>query len=138
MKSLVLTTAVVAGVAALGAQTTREAAKPTSAAVHVVRLESNRFVPGESRVATGDTVRFVNGEGGPHNVEFIGDSIPERQRRIIDSAMTGRIRALSSPMLILRSEEYRLVVPALPAGRYAFLCSPHAATMHGALVIGQR
>jgi plastocyanin len=137
VKSLLLATAVVVGVAALEVPTSRHAQKPASQS-HVVRLESNRFVPAETRVAGGDTVRFVNGEGGPHNVEFISDSIPEQQRRLIDGAMTGKIRALSSPMLILRSEEYRLVIPALPAGRYAFLCSPHAANMHGALVISQR
>ena len=122
---------------ALGATQQPMAGTPRPSS-HIVRLESNRFVPAETRVTGGDTVRFVNGEGGPHNVEFISDSIPEKQRRLIDAAMTGKIRVLSSPMLILRSEEYRLVIPALPPGRYAFLCSPHAASMHGALVINQR
>lgn len=105
----------------------------------MVRLQSNRFVPAETSVAGGDTVRFVNAQGGPHNVEFIADSITASAQTTISAAMTGaKIGRLSSPLLILDGEEYRFVVPALPAGRYAFLCSPHAASMHGALVITGR
>ena len=136
MKSVYFALALASG-AGLALPISRQAEKPTSH-VHVVRLESNRFVPAVTRAVGGDTLRFVNGEGGPHNVEFISDSIPAAPRRLIDAAMPGKIRALSSPMLILRGEEYRLVIPALPAGRYAFLCSPHAANMHGALVTTER
>ncbi|HYC52135.1 MAG TPA: plastocyanin/azurin family copper-binding protein [Gemmatimonadaceae bacterium] len=116
--------------------TSGEAVKLTSRALHVVRLQSNRFVPAETRVAAGDTIRFINGQGGPHNVEFISDSISASARKIIDSAMPApKIRELSSGMLILTNEAYSMVMPALPAGRYSFLCSPHAASMRGALIV---
>jgi plastocyanin len=106
---------------------------------HVIRLESNRFVPREKTVAVGDTVRFVNGQGGPHNVEFVADSMPVPARAILDSAMTGlKIRTLSGPLLIFPEQEYKVVMPAIPDGRYAFLCVPHAANMQGAIIVEHR
>jgi plastocyanin len=118
--------AALAGLAAL-------AAPP---AAHTVRLERNRFVPAVIQVAPGDTIRFVNGEGGPHNVAFDADSISKNVRKVIDAAMPKpKIAELSSGMLILQDEVYTIVVPKLPAGRYAFLCSPHWAQMRGAIVV---
>jgi plastocyanin len=106
---------------------------------HVIRLEANRFVPRETKVGVGDTVRFVNGQGGPHNVEFIADSMPVPARAILDSAMTGlKIRTLSGPLLIFPEQEYKVVMPPIPNGRYAFLCVPHAANMQGAVVVERR
>lgn len=106
------------------------------ASTHIIRLESNRFVPAETQAAPGDTIRFVNGEGGPHNVAFVGDSISTDARALLAAAMPPpKIAAMSSAMLILRDEAYTVVVPKLGAGRYAFLCSPHYAQMRGALVL---
>jgi plastocyanin len=108
------------------------AARPMT---HVVRLDGNRFVPADSRVAVGDTVRFVNGQGGPHNVQFMAESIPATYQRILDDAMKDRILSLTSPMFIVPDEVYTFVVPKLPPGRYAFLCSPHWGNMRGALTV---
>lgn len=109
------------------------AAPPAS---HTVRLERNRFVPAVIQAAPGDTIRFVNGEAGPHNVAFDADSIPKDVRKAIDAAMPSpKIAELSSGMLILQDEVYAIVVPKLPAGRYAFVCSPHWAQMRGAIVV---
>lgn len=105
--------------------------------MHVVRLTGNRFEPALVRAAPGDTVRFVNGQGGPHNVEFIADSTTVAARRILSGALTGRIAPLSGPMLIVADEVYDVVVPDLPNGRYPFLCSPHWANMRGALIVAR-
>jgi plastocyanin len=103
---------------------------------HTVKLERNRFVPAVTIASPGDTIRFVNGEGGPHNVAFDADSIPRAMRPLIDAAMpTPKIAAMSSGMLILPDETYTIVVPTLGAGRYAFLCTPHWANMRGAIVV---
>lgn len=111
----------------------------TPPATHVVRLEANRFVPADTRVSAGDTVRFINGQGGPHNVQFMAESIPATAQALLNDAMTRRILSLTSPMFIVPDEVYTLVVPALTPGRYAFLCSPHWANMRGSLtVIPQR
>ena len=103
---------------------------------HVVRLEGNAFVPAETRAAAGDTVRFVNGNGGPHNVMFVADSIPRDARKAIDAAMPKpKIGVMSSHLLLDPDESYTIVVPAVNAGRYLFVCLPHQANMRGALVV---
>lgn len=107
----------------------------THVVTHVVTLDRDRFDPGEIRALPGDTIRFVNGMGGPHNVQFIAESISVADRKRIDDAMKDRVGPLTSPMFIIEGDRYILVVPALPAGRYPFLCSPHWASMRGALVI---
>ena len=124
----ILRSAVLAALAGIAA-----AASP---ATHTVRLDRNRFVPAVTQAAPGDTIRFVNGEGGPHNVAFEANSIPKDARALIDAAMPKpKIAALSSGMLILQDEVYTIVVPKLAPGRYAFLCSPHWAQMRGAIVV---
>lgn len=112
------------------------AAAVTPPATHTVRLERNSFIPAVTIAAPGDTVRFINGPGGPHNVMFVADSIAPDARKAIDAAMPKpKIAELSSGMLILQDEAYSIVVPQLAAGRYAFLCSPHWANMRGAIVV---
>lgn len=110
-------------------------ARPHAPATHVVALDRNRFDPREVHALPGDTIRFVNGMGGPHNVQFMAESISVADRKRIDDAMHGRIAPLTSPMFIVEGETFVFVVPALSAGRYPFLCSPHWANMRGALVI---
>jgi plastocyanin len=127
--------AILAVVVAFPASMARTTVAPQT---HVVRLEANRFVPAESRVAPGDTVRFVNGQGGPHNVQFMAESIPATAQSLINDAMRERILPLTSPMFIIPDEVYTLVVPVLTPGRYAFLCSPHWANMRGSLTVVPR
>ena len=111
------------------------AARSPAPATHVIRLSANRFVPAETQVAAGDTVRFVNGEGGPHNEQFRAESIPATEQQLLNDAMQDRILPLTSPMFIVPDETWGFVVPSLSPGRYAFLCSPHWATMRGAIVL---
>ena len=103
---------------------------------HTIRLDRNRFIPSEIRARMGDTLKFVNGEGGPHNVEFDKDSIEPAERKVIEGAMgPDKILPLSGPIMMLNGQVYTFVVPDLPAGRYAYLCSPHWANMKGALIV---
>ena len=113
------------------------AARPTAAPrLHVVQLSSNRFEPALIRVAVGDTVRFVNGPGGPHNVQFLPESTTVAARELLNRAMKDRIGPLASPLFMIEGDTYEIVVPPLPLGRYPFLCNPHWANMRGALIIG--
>jgi plastocyanin len=108
-----------------------------------VRLDNNRFSPNIITARVGDTLAFVNSRGGPHNVQFADDSISDEVHRMIDAAMPDRPKAkwsrdvpLASPLLVLDGETYRVVVPALPPGRYHFFCTPHLMSgMRGVLVI---
>jgi plastocyanin len=104
--------------------------------VHEIRMTS-RFLPAETSASPGDTLRFINQSGGPHNIQFFVDSIPEAAGRLLEAAMPGeKIGPLSSPLLVLDNHIYEIAVPALPPGRYPFVCLPHfGSRMLGALVI---
>jgi plastocyanin len=108
-----------------------------SASAHEVRLSGNRFTPSEIKAAPGDTIRFVNGLGGPHNIQFMAESLTVAARNALNEAMPDKILPLTSPMFLTEGETYTFVVPKLAAGRYPFLCSPHWANMRGALVISE-
>lgn len=93
--------------------------------VHEIRMTS-RFVPGQTVARAGDTLRFINQTGGPHNIQFFADSIPEPARVLLERAMPGaKIGPLSSPLLITDNDVYEIAVPALSPGRYPFVCLPH-------------
>jgi plastocyanin len=112
-----------------------------SRALHVVQMTSRgsgpRYEPALTSVRAGDTVRFINVRGGPHNVQFFADSIEGGARAPLDSALGDtRIGPLSSRLLWDPNDAYVFVVPALPPGRYPFVCAPHySAGMMGALVV---
>jgi plastocyanin len=95
-------------------------------------LDNNRFSPSIITARAGDTLAFVNGRGGPHNVQFADDSLSDQAHQLIDAAMPDRPKVkwsrdvpLASPLLVLDGETYKVVVPALPPGRYRFFCTPH-------------
>ena len=108
-----------------------------------VLLNNNRFQPAMITARVGDTLAFINGRGGPHNVQFSDDSLPDAAHRLIDAAMPDRPKVawsrdvpLAGPMLILDGDTYKVVVPALPPGRYRFFCAPHInGGMRGELVV---
>lgn len=109
--------------------------------LHVVHMTSRgagpRFEPAEIPVRAGDTIRFVNLRGGPHNVQFFIDSIAAGARTVLDSAIGDtRIGPLAARLLWDPAESYTLVVPGLEPGRYPFVCTPHYTVgMTGALVV---
>jgi len=127
-----------AGVLGLGVVALRPAHRP---ALHVVRMTSRgtgpRFEPAETSLRPGDTVRFVNVRGGPHNVQFFIDSIAAEARPLLDSSIGDtRIGPLAARLLWDPEENYALVVPGLEPGRYPFVCAPHyTGGMTGALLV---
>lgn len=101
-----------------------------------VLLQGNEFLPATIRARVGDTLRFVNGSGGPHNVAFERDSIAQAARAQLAQAMGGeKLGPLSGPLLLDPDETYLIVVPSLPAGRYPLYCLPHQMNMRGALIV---
>lgn len=104
----------------------------------VVTLQGNEFRPSIVTAHVGDSVRFVNGNGGPHNIAFAVDSISPAAKALLERAMKGeKIGPVSSPLLIDPQEAYAFVVPALPEGRYPLLCVPHMANMRGSLIVSR-
>lgn len=108
-----------------------------------ILLNNNRFSPSIITARAGDTLAFVNGRGGPHNVQFADDSLSDAAHRLIDAAMPDRPKVkwsrdvpLAGPLLVLDGDTYKVVVPALPPGRYRFFCTPHlGGGMRGELVV---
>ena len=102
-----------------------------------VRLQGNEFRPAEIRVRPGDTVRFVNGNGGPHNVMFIKDSIAPAARDLIARVMKDQLQPFTGPLLLDPDETYIFVVPAMDPDRYPLACLPHQANKRGALIVSR-
>lgn len=108
----------------------------TQTPVHQIRL-TGRFDPAIIEAHAGDSLRFVLTSGGPHNVEFVGDSIAAPMRALLTRALPGdKIGPLSGPLLINTGETYAFEIPDLLPGRYPFVCLPHmTSNMRGVLVI---
>jgi plastocyanin len=116
---------------------------PVSAqATHLVRMIADasqgtyRFEPSSLTVHPRDVIVFQVGSGAPHSIVFEGEGMSAGVRGAFNSAMPGRSADLSSPLLTATGKEYRVIVPQVPPGTYAFYCLPHRAyDMRGALVI---
>ena len=125
-RSIAVSAAVVAAAAALRPPATA----PRS---HIVRMAGGRFVPAELVIQSGDTVHFVNGSGGPHNVAF--SDLVGAPAAALRRVMTDTVAPLAGPLLVLAEERYTIVFNKVPAGRYPYVCIPHQATMKGVLTI---
>ncbi len=97
-----------------------------------------KYVPADITVKQGDAVKFIMVSGGPHNVAFQGitDAAAKAQ---LDANMSGaKMGELSSPMLMQPNEGYTISFANVPAGKYDFICTPHAAmNMKGSVTVTQ-
>jgi len=112
------------------AQPEVSAAQPAGAVVEIKMVGSGnafRFEPATFTVPAGGTVRFINVEGGPHNVSFYADSIPSGTADKLNAAMANRMDNLAGPFLITVNDHYDVSFAGLPAGAYKGYCTPHLA-----------
>ncbi|HET6797257.1 MAG TPA: plastocyanin/azurin family copper-binding protein [Gemmatimonadales bacterium] len=110
--------------------------------VHEIKLEAKpdkevyRFSPAEVSAKPGDVLSFRVESGPPHSIVFEAAGLSEAGKEALNGAMSRRVADLSSPLLTTEGAEYKMVVPQLPPGRYAFFCLPHRAyDERGQLVI---
>lgn len=101
--------------------TTRQPANPPTR--HLIRMQGGRFAPFELTVNPGDTIHFVLGSGGPHNVAF-RETKGEAAARLRPRMGKDTIADLASPLLILPGDTYDIVFD-VPAGKYPYWCIPH-------------
>jgi plastocyanin len=132
--------ALAGSLAFLGLATTKMEAQR----VHEIRLEANperevyRFSPERVTARPGDVLVFRTGSGSPHSIVFESAGLSGSAHEALNGAMSRRAGDLSSPLLTPNGTEYRVVVPALPPGRYEFFCLPHRAyDMRGVLQIAK-
>jgi len=83
------------------------------------------FVPDEIKICKGDTVTWVNNKGGPHNVVFDEEAIPDGVNQEAIS-MDGQLGDEGETF----SKKFDV------AGTYAYYCEPHrGAGMNGNLIV---
>ena len=116
------------------------AAAPATGKTHEVKMIGDatgyKFVPADLTVKQGDAVKFIMVSGGPHNVAFqnVADAAAKAQ---LDANMSGaKMAELSSAMLMQPNEAYTVSFASVPAGKYDFTCTPHAAmNMKGSITV---
>jgi len=95
-----------------------------------------KFVPSNVTIHAGETVRFVNKIGGPHNVTFWPDSIPGGAQQKLQGGMQNATGPLTSPLLINTGDATTVSFAGVPAGTYKFYCMPHLALgMKGQVIV---
>lgn len=121
-----------------------EATELKAQRVHEIRLEAfpergvYRFSPARVTARPGEVLLFRTVSGSPHSVVFESANLSGAAHEALNGAMSRRTGDLSSPLLTPDGAEYRIVVPALPPGRYEFFCLPHRAyDMRGVLVVAK-
>ena len=118
------------------------ATAPTSGRTVDVRMVGDasgyRFVPATVTIKPGDSVRWTNVSGGPHDVAFWSDSIPAGAGARLQSAMSQQISPLSGPLLTTPNATYTISFAGAPAGTYRYYCMPHLALgMTATIVVRQ-
>ncbi len=97
-----------------------------------------RYEPSELTIKVGDTVRWVNGSGFPHNVAFYADSIPDGASVIIDAVMPaeGKLGPMNGRIVIESGDAFEMDFVSAPTGTYTYFSVPQEAMgMLGTLTI---
>ena len=92
---------------------------------HVIRMQGGRFAPFDLTVNPGDTIHFILGSGGPHNVAF-RETKGEAATRLRARMGKDTIADLAGPLLILPGDTYDVIFD-VPSGKYPYWCIPHLA-----------
>jgi len=133
------TTTPAAGAPAAGAAGA-VAAAPATGTTHEVKMigdsKGYRFEPADITIKQGDAVKYIMVSGGPHNVAFLNLTDPTTKAQL-NANMPGQHMAEdSSPLLMQPNEEYTVSFAKIPAGKYDFDCTPHAAMgMKGTITV---
>jgi plastocyanin len=102
-------------------------------ATHLVKFQADtvqreyRFDPAVIVAHPNDVLVFRVLNGAPHNITFEAAGLSPQAHAALNAALPRRSSDLASPLLTEPGAEYRVVVPAIPPGRYRFFCLPHRA-----------
>ena len=104
-----------------------------------------KFVPADITVKAGDAIDFVNESGGPHNVAFKPENVPDDVERQLDANMPNAVGGmtkmgpLNGPLLTETSganSVYTISFAGIKAGQYPYTCTPHEAMgMNGRVTV---
>ena len=113
---------------------------PITGTTHEVKMIGDgagyRFEPANLTIAAGDGVKFVMISGGPHNVAFDPAVVPAAAKAQLSANMPEQAGELSGKMMLNADESYTMSFAGIPAGDYAYNCTPHAAmNMKGVITV---
>ncbi len=106
------------------------AAEATVGAVHEVQMVLTdageyKYIPDALTIKVGDTVRWINASGGPHNVQFTAGEVPDGAEAVLNEAMANRMGAMNGQLLMAPNAVYEISFAGAPVGEYAYVCTPH-------------
>ena len=115
------------------------AAAPTGT-IHTVNMVLDngayKYDPENITVAPGDGIRYVMVSGGPHNVHFDSLTADNPAYAQLNANMPNKMGDLMSNYLTNPGEEVVISFTNVPAGRYPYVCDPHAAmNMRGVVTV---
>ena len=124
---------------ATAASTTGGTAAPITGTTHEVKMigddKGYRFEPAELTIKAGDGVKWVMVSGGPHNVAFDQAALGAAATQI-SANMPNQMAPLASPYESEAGSSYTVSFANVPAGKYEYVCQPHAAmNMKGAITV---
>jgi len=112
-----------------GAPAAGGAAAAITGTTHTVNMVGDekgyRFEPANITVKQGDGIKFVMVSGGPHNVAF--HDVTGEAATKLSANMPEQMAPLSGKLLVNPNEEYTVSFAGVPAGKYDFNCTQHAA-----------
>jgi plastocyanin len=125
------TTAPAAGAAAVA---------PATGQTHEVKMIGDatgyKFDPASLTVKQGDAVKFIMVSGGPHNVAFQNVTDPAAKAQLEANMPGQHMGELSGPFVMQPNEAYTVSFAKVPAGKYDYICTPHAAmNMKGSITV---
>lgn len=131
---------------AAGAPAAGGAAQAATGTTHKVNMvlegTAYKYVPADITVKPGDAIEFVNVSGGPHNVCFKPEDVPDDVENQLDANMPAtagsmpKMGKLCGPLLSQPNETYTVSFAGIKAGKYPFHCTPHEALgMKGSVTV---
>ena len=116
-----------AGVAGSAAATVSPAGEATVHEVQMVLTDAGeyKYIPEELTIKAGDTVRWINVSGGPHNVQFKVGTVPDGAQAVLNAAMANRIGDMNGQLMMAPNAVYEIDFTGAPLGEYPYVCTPH-------------
>lgn len=94
------------------------------------------FKPSMVRIKVGQSVKFVTVSGGPHNVTFDPQDIPDGAAAALDQDMPRQQAKLTGPLVPNPDDSYVITFKDAKTGAYKFYCLPHQSLgMQGTIIV---
>ena len=116
-----------AGAKSSAAETSSSGGEATVHEVQMVLTDAGeyKFIPDELTIKAGDTVRWINGNGAPHNVQFKPGTVPDGAQAVLNAAMANRIGDMNGQLMMAPDAVYEIDFTGAPVGEYPYVCTPH-------------